>query len=226
MPLEVAETNVAGHTIVWAVFIPAVALPAVFFLFMGGYPFFEQWATGDRRYHQVLDRPRNMPARTALGAAILAMAADLQLAGADDVIAFHFGIPVEDLVWTLRGAFFVFPAVAFLLTRRVCIALQRGDRRRLRRGTEYGIAAQRDGTSYTAVNRPLTAETRAVIEARRPDELFTPVPRHILPLPTPRRAAAQLRARVNHWYVISRLETPSSADGSARHDSKQAAPED
>ncbi len=223
--MPAAETNVAGHTIVWGVFLSAAALPAVFFLLMGGYPFFEQWVTGDRRYHQVLDRPRNMPARTALGAAILAMAIDLQLAGADDVIAFHFGIPVEDLVWTLRGGFFVFPVAAFAVTRRVCLALQRSDRRRLRHGTEYGIAAQRDGTAYTAVSRPVSAETRAVIEAGRPDELFTPVPRHILPLPTPRRAAAQLRARLNHWYVIPRLETPS-ADGSTRDGGEEAAPED
>jgi ubiquinol-cytochrome c reductase cytochrome b subunit len=220
------ETNVAGHTIIWNVFIPAVALPISFFLLMGGYPFFEQWVTGDRRYHQVLDRPRNMPARTALGVAILAMAADLELAGADDVIAFHFGIPVEDVVWTLRGGFFVFPVVAFAVTRRVCFALQRSDRRRLRRGTEFGIAAQRDGTAYTAVSQPVSAQMRAVIEAGRPDELFTPVPRHILPLPTPRRAAAQLRARLNHWYVISRLETPSSANGSASSEHQETASQD
>jgi hypothetical protein len=113
-----------------------------------------------------------MPARTALGVAILAMAADLELAGGDDVIAYHFGIPVEDLVWTLRGGFFVFPAIAFLLTRRICVALQRSDRRKLRRGTEYGIAVQQDGTAYTAVSRPVSAYTRAVIEAGRPDELY------------------------------------------------------
>jgi hypothetical protein len=48
------------------------------------------------------------------------------------------------------------------------------------------------------------------MEARRPDELFMPIPRHLVPLPTRRRALAQLRARVNHFYVLSRLETPSA----------------
>jgi ubiquinol-cytochrome c reductase cytochrome b subunit len=48
------------------------------------------------------------------------------------------------------------------------------------------------------------------MEARRPDELFMPIPRHLLPLPTPRRALAQVRARVNHFYVLSRLERPSA----------------
>jgi ubiquinol-cytochrome c reductase cytochrome b subunit len=48
------------------------------------------------------------------------------------------------------------------------------------------------------------------MEARRPDELFTPIPRHLVPLPTPRRALIHVRARVNHFYVLSRLETPSA----------------
>jgi quinol---cytochrome-c reductase cytochrome b subunit len=204
------ETDFAGHTIAWNVFVPGVVLVIVFFVIMGGYPFFEQWAIGDTRSHQVLDRPRNMPARTALGAAIVAMAIDLELAGADDVIAFHLNMPVEYLVWAFRAGFFVLPVLAFLATRRACIALQRRDRRRLRRGTEFGIAAQREGTAYAAVARPASAEERAVMAARRPDELFTPIPRHLVPLPTPRRVLAQLRARANHFYVLSRLETPSA----------------
>jgi hypothetical protein len=74
------KTDFAGHTVMWNVFVAGVVLVLAFFLIMGCYPFLEQWATGDTRPHQVLDRPRNMPARTALGAAIVAMAADLQLA--------------------------------------------------------------------------------------------------------------------------------------------------
>jgi ubiquinol-cytochrome c reductase cytochrome b subunit len=224
-----AETNIAGHTIVWGVFLPAVILPFAFFLLMGGYPFFEQWVTGDRRQHQLLDRPRNMPTRTGIGVAVVAMAADLQLAAADDIIAFHFGVPVEDLVWVFRAGFFAFPLIALALTRHVCVSLQRADRRRLRLGTRYGIATlpasdktAGDGTGggdsprdsivgYAAVTRPASEDQRALLDARRPDELIIPIPRHLVPLPTPRRAAAQLRARLNHWYLISRLE-PSGQD--------------
>jgi ubiquinol-cytochrome c reductase cytochrome b subunit len=187
-----------------------VLLPASFFLLMGGYPAFERWVTGDARYHQVLDRPRNMPARTALGAAILAMATDLQLAGSSDVIALHLRIPLYMVIWTWRGGFLVLSVVVFLVTRRVCVSRQRADRRRLRRGTEFGIAAQQQGTAYTAVSQPVSAEQRAVLETRRPDGRYIPVPRHLVPLPTPRRALAQVRARLNHLFVVSRLETPSA----------------
>src|SRR5438067_2408790 len=49
-----------------------------------------------------------------------------------------------------------------------------------------------------------------LLEERPPDELFMPIPRHLLPLPPPGRVLAQVRARVNHFYVLSRLETPSA----------------
>jgi ubiquinol-cytochrome c reductase cytochrome b subunit len=226
------DSNVWGHTFAWNVFIPAVLLPVLFFLLMYAYPFFEQWVTGDRRPHQVLDRPRNMPARTSLGAAIVALAAVTQLAGGDDVIADHLHIPVEYLVYAFRAGFFVLPAVTFAVTWRVCLALQRADRLELRRGTEFGIAAvptpadgqsdsllggqreEADGqpemTAYLVESRPTGSEERAVMQTRRPDELLVPIPRHLVPLPAPRRVFAQVRARLNHLYVISRLETPSA----------------
>jgi ubiquinol-cytochrome c reductase cytochrome b subunit len=119
-------------------------------------------------------------------------------------------MPVEDLVWAFRAGFFVLPAVTFVVTRRACIALQRRDRHRLRRGAEFGISTLREGKAYAPVARPASGEERAVMEARRPDELFMPIPRHLVPLPTPRRVLAQVRARVNHFYVLSRLETPSA----------------
>jgi ubiquinol-cytochrome c reductase cytochrome b subunit len=206
------ETNVAGHTISWNVFLPAVALPTAFFLIMAAYPFAEQWVTGDRRYHLVLDRPRNEPARTAVGAAILVMAADIQLAGADDVIAYHLNIPIEYLVWFLRVGFFVLPVAGFLVTKRVCLALQRADRRKLRKGKVRGIAMQED-RAYTAVSDPLSDEDRAVLVTQQPEQLLLPTPRHLIPLPTPARITAQVRARLNHSYVRTRLETPSARAG-------------
>ena len=211
------EANVAGHTFVWAVFLPAVALPAAFFLIMGCYPFLEQWATGDKRYHQVLDRPRNAPARTGIGVAIMTMAADIQLAGADDVIADHLNMPFEYLVWVLRIGFFAFPVIGFVVARHVCLALQRADRRKLRQGSAYGIAAQASGRAYTAVSRPVSAEERAVMEAGQPAELLAPTPRHLIPLPTPHRVTEQVRARLNHFYLRTRLETPSARAGLDGH---------
>ena len=215
------ETNVAGHTLVWNVFIPAVVLPVLFFIGMYAYPFFERWVIGDARPHNVLDRPRNTPTRTGIGAAVIVSAVILQIAGGDDVISFHLGVVDEDLVWVLRVSFFVLPVTAFFVTRRACVALQRADRRRLRTGHRYAIAAQpadgaaADGAvtpqpelSYASVRIPLTGQEHERLTAHRPDELIRPVPRHLIPLPTPGRIAAQVRARLNHLYLVSALEPP------------------
>jgi len=233
-------TGTGGYTWAWNVFIPAVLVPACFFIFMGAYPFFEQWVTGDRRQHQVLDRPRNAPTRTALGVAIITSGIVIELAGGDDVIAQHLYFPIEGIVWTLRVGFFVFPTLAFILTRRICIAAQRADRRRLRAGEPFGLVGQPpDGAvaapepgvlepgepaqpepqlSYATVNRPMSEEERARLTAQRPDELITPIPRHLVPLPTPRRAMAQLRARLNHHYLLTKLESPYREDGAGGPD--------
>jgi ubiquinol-cytochrome c reductase cytochrome b subunit len=220
-------SNTGGYIWAWDVFIPAVLVPGLFFVLMFAYPFFEQWVTGDRRPHQVLDRPRNAPTRTALGVAIVTSGVVIELAGADDVIAQHLNMNVEGVVWGLRIGFFVLPVALFVFTRRACVAMQRADQRKLRAGVPFGLVSQpSDGTtaepepepetSYTTVNRPLSEEERARLSARRPDELIAPVPRHLVPLPTPRRAAAQLRARLNHYYLFPKLEPqPKDGDGLA-----------
>jgi Cytochrome b(N-terminal)/b6/petB len=134
-----------------------------------------------------------------IGTVMFALAADLN-------------IPVEYLVWFFRVGFFVLPALGFGVTRHICLALQRADRRKLREGTSYGLAMQEE-RACTAVSRPLSAEERAVLEAWQPEQLLTPTPRHLIPLPSPGRAAAQLRARLNHFYLRTRLEIPSARAG-------------
>ena len=99
----------------------------------------------------------------------------------------------------------MFPVLAFLITRHICHAMQRGDRRRLRAGTEFGIAHQNG--SFAAVSRPVSEEQRIKMEGHRPDHLIAPIPRHLIPLPTPKRITAQIRARLNHLYTLDRLET-------------------
>jgi hypothetical protein len=44
------------------------------------------------------------------------------------------------------------------------------------------------------------------------------MPRHILPLPTPRRIQAQARARLNHFYTRYEVETPSNDGDHGRYE--------
>ncbi len=161
------EWNFLGHTVSWSVLIPfAVPLTVV----LGGaafWPFFEQWATGDRSYHNVLDRPRNAPIRTATGMAAVVFYGVLWAEGANDVIADYTQIPLYTVTWIARVLIFVGPAVAFYVTRRICIGLQRKDRELLEHGLETGIIRQLPDGEFVEVHRPLNEEERAPLEAKK-----------------------------------------------------------
>ncbi len=129
--MPAAETNVAGHTFVWDVFLPGVVLPTALFLILYAYPFFERWVTGPAPEQHLCDRPRNQPTRTALGVAALSAYAVLLLAGGQDVLSYVFHVPFELLTYTLRAALFVVPFVVYHTTKRACLGLQAADRRRL-----------------------------------------------------------------------------------------------
>ncbi len=87
-----------------------------------------------------------------------------------------------------------------------------------------GQAAAEPAVSYTTVSRPLSEQERERMTARRPDGLIQPVPRHLVPLPTPRRTLAQVRARLNHHYLLSSLQTPYK-DGSGNGSRPDESPE-
>ena len=52
------ETHAFGITISWNILIPGLIIPGIIFTLMAFYPFIEQWMTGDKREHHLLDRPR------------------------------------------------------------------------------------------------------------------------------------------------------------------------
>ncbi len=207
------STTVAGHTVIWNVFLPAVALPVAFITLIALYPFAEKWATGDRREHNLLDRPRNAPTRTGIGLAAIAWYGDLWAAGGNDVIADKFDIPLYWTTWFFRAGFFLFPVIAFIVTRRVCLGLQRRDLETVEEGLESGIIVRTPEGRYIEVHKQVADETEALLTTRRPTELVRPRPRHIIPLPTPGRIRAQVRSRANQFYLEYQAEAREAGQG-------------
>jgi len=133
------EFTVFGHTFSWNVFLGSIAIIPVLWTLGGIYPFIEAWVTGDKREHHLLDRPRNMPTRTGLGMAMLTFYGVLLIACGNDIMAVVFHLSIDDITNLMRIGLVVFPIVAFVVTKRICLSLQRHDR---------GLALHGRGSSH------------------------------------------------------------------------------
>jgi ubiquinol-cytochrome c reductase cytochrome b subunit len=162
------EVNFLGHTLSLSVLIPAVVPVTIIFGGAALWPFFEQWATGDRGFHNINDRPRNAPVRTGVGVAAVAFYGVLWAEGGNDVIADQFQIPLYTITWIARVAIFVVPIGAYYVTKRICLGLQRKDTNMLVHGVEIGIIRQLPNGEFIEEERPLTEEERAVIDSKQP----------------------------------------------------------
>jgi ubiquinol-cytochrome c reductase cytochrome b subunit len=196
------------------VLFPAVILPGIVFTLMALYPFIEQWATGDRSSHHLLDRPRNAPTRTALGAMALSFYILLWIEGGNDLIASTFSMDVFTITWIMRVAIFVVPPLVFVITKRICFGLQRRDRDKLLHGYESGIIKRLPDGKYYEQHQPISDEERAVLMARADAPL---------PLPMPEKYDANgikqkgygvklLQAKLSHFFYNERLPMPTPAE--------------
>ena len=207
-----------GHTIDWAVFIPLFLPLGIIFGGAALWPFAEQWVTGDKREHHVLDRPRNAPARTAVGMAAVVFYGVLFAEGANDIIADHLQIPLYTVTWFSRVLIFVGPVLAYIITKRVCIGLQFKDREMLLHGLETGMIRQLPSGAFVEPERPLTDEEKAVVGAKKPVARLPAggaTDENGVPSPATRGAMGRLRVRLNHVYTEDEeiLAQATEADG-------------
>jgi quinol---cytochrome-c reductase cytochrome b subunit len=108
-------------------FFPGVLLAGLTFTFLYLWPFLEARVTGDDAEHHLLDRPRQRPVRTALGAACLAFYVVCFLGAGSDVLAQTFGLSVNAILWTFRVGVVVAPLVVGRVTYAVCKELAARD---------------------------------------------------------------------------------------------------
>jgi ubiquinol-cytochrome c reductase cytochrome b subunit len=112
------EIRAFGHTIPNP-FFPGVLLPGLTFLLLYLWPFIEQRFTGDREPHNLLQRPRERPVQTAIGAAALAFYGLLFLAASNDIAARMLGVSVFTITWVFRIAVIVLPPVVGFVVYRM-----------------------------------------------------------------------------------------------------------
>ncbi|HET7194287.1 MAG TPA: ubiquinol-cytochrome c reductase cytochrome b subunit [Nocardioides sp.] len=168
------ETHIFGTTWSWNVMIPAQILPMVLLMVVLSWPFIEQWVTGDKREHHLLQRPRNAPTRTAFLAAMITAYGLLWAAGGNDIIAVMFDLNLNYITYFMRVAIFVIPTIAFFVARKWCISLQRSDQEKLLHGYETGIIMRSPEGGYSERHLPINDARAYTLTARDRDRIYTP----------------------------------------------------
>lgn len=188
------------HTFSFNIILP-VAVLGLFIVTVLIYPFVEGWITGDKREHHILDRPRNAPTRTAIGAAGVTFYAALWAAASSDIIATHFKVTMEGVIHTLQAILILGPFIAYFLTKRTCLALMKKDREILLHGYESGRIVRLPGGEYIEVHEPVDEYERWRLASYNDHQ-----PLMIRPNAKGKITGAQkARAALSRWFFEDRI---------------------
>ncbi len=213
------EFTVFGFTVSMNIFPGALLLLPLVYILLGIYPFVEHWVTGDTREHHLLDRPRNMPVRTAIGMAAITAYSILLFASGNDIMAIKLGMSINDLTWFFRIGFFVLPPIVFWVTKRICLSLQRRDRDTILHGRETGTVIRTpDGRFFERHDTELTPEHWILVQ----HEAFTPLqpPGPVVDANGVARPGARKerrRARLSRFYFADAVNPVTPAELAAAH---------
>lgn len=190
-----------GGTWMFYILIPMIVLGG-FLALVACYPFIEAKVTKDERYHNVLDRPRNAPTRTAIGAAGVTLYAVMWSAASSDVLSTHFHLDVFQLTHFLQISLFVAPIIAYFIAKRVALALQKRDRALVLHGRETGNIVRLPHGEYIEIHEPLNEYERWRLVSF---DTYKP----IMPRPDDNGRitfGTRLRSRMSRWFFEDRIE--------------------
>jgi ubiquinol-cytochrome c reductase cytochrome b subunit len=205
------ETHLANTTWSWNVAIPGLGLMGLMFGLMAVYPFAERWVTGDNSEHHVLDRPRNAPTRTAFGVAGMTGYGLFWIAGGNDLVATQFQVSLNSVTYFMRVAVFVGPVLAFIVTKRICIALQRADHERLLHGAETAIIVRDPSGSYSEAHVPISQEEAYTLTQHKEQLPLAPLTEQG-DLSDKEFKAEQRRRKATRFYYLDALRKPTRAE--------------
>jgi ubiquinol-cytochrome c reductase cytochrome b subunit len=199
------EVEWLGHTWTLAILVPLTVI-GMFLMLVAAYPFIEGWITRDRDEHHILDRPRNTATRTGIGVAGMVFYGVLWAAASADITSLAFRVSFESVIHTLQVTLLLGPLVAFEITRRICLALQRKDREVALHGFETGRIVRLPGGEYGEIHQPVDADERWRLVA------------HTHPSGAPARPneagrlgiLERVRSRLAEWFFEYRIEPADS----------------
>ncbi len=213
-----AELHAWGYTLSLNILIPGLVLPGLIVTPALLYPWIEQWITGDKREHHLLDRPRNVPTRTGLGVMAATLYVLLWISGGNDVIAVHLHMSINDITYFLRAAVFILPPLAFLITRRICLGLQRKDREKVLHGRETGRVFRTEEGEVFELHAPLSATDRWVLVGfESPEPAAALSATDAAGVRRPGGALEKVRQKISKFYFEDRVAPVTPAELEAAH---------
>jgi ubiquinol-cytochrome c reductase cytochrome b subunit len=139
------EPAISSHTIIPNPFWGGALFPLFVFAVLFSWPWVDRKVTGDRRRHDLLDRPRDRPIRTAVGAAFLSWVVIIFAVGSTDRLFYRLHISYAAQIHFWRVGVWVLPILVFLLTRGACRSLQRSHSHPLRAWQGTVVTRLEDG---------------------------------------------------------------------------------
>jgi ubiquinol-cytochrome c reductase cytochrome b subunit len=122
------DVVIAGRTLVPNPFWGGALLPTAVFGGLFVWPALERRFTRDRHPHNLLDRPRDAPRRTAFATAVLTFLFIVFVAGSADRAYVLMGWSYATQIDVYRVGVFVVPVVSYWLAHRICVELLRNER--------------------------------------------------------------------------------------------------
>lgn len=207
------EFTIFGYTLSLNVLIPSMVLPGLMSMAAIFYPWIEQRATGDTSEHNLLQRPRDAPVRTGLGVMAITFYVLLWIGAGNDLIAVGFDMSINFIIWFLRISLIVLPPIAFLITKRICLSLQRRDREKVLHGYESGRIIRMPNGEFLEAHGPLGETEEAEIHGKV----------NVEPLPEPKKADGagvrnpkfkdeKKRAKLSRFFFGNNVDKPTEAE--------------
>jgi ubiquinol-cytochrome c reductase cytochrome b subunit len=127
------DVTIGHYTLVPNPFWGGAGFPLVVFGVLYLWPWLERKVTGDAAFHNLLDRPRDAPWRTAIGVGFFVWIFMVFVAGSADRLYVLFGISYGAQIWAYRVLIWALPIVAVIVTKRLCEELVAGEQVERRR---------------------------------------------------------------------------------------------
>jgi ubiquinol-cytochrome c reductase cytochrome b subunit len=122
------DVTIGHFTLIPNPFWGGALFPLLVLAILGAFPWIERRFTKDYAAHNIADRPRSAPTRTAFGVAFLSWVFLIFVFGSADRLFVLFGLSYNLQLYVFRIGIWVVPAILFFLVRRVCRELQVADR--------------------------------------------------------------------------------------------------